>query len=255
MLQQLLTAELFAMMMIFARLGSALMLLPGFGETSVTPRVRLLIAGTTTIVIAPVLAPRLPPLPSSPVLMALLLGGEIGVGIFIGTVGRMLMTALETAGTLISFQMGLASASIFNPLVAEQGSLPGLLLAMLGIVLFFETDMHHLTLRAIVDSYSLFVPGALPPIGDFTEMITRMVSRSFRIAMQLSAPFLLINTLLYVALGLLARLMPQLQVFFVALPVQLILGFLLIVTTLSTAMLWFFDSFGEVFRGFLVPAG
>ncbi len=253
MLERLLTAEVFALMMIFARIGSAMVLLPGIGENYVSPRVRLLLAGAITIVVAPVVAAKLPSLPASPVALSLLLGGEIGVGLFIGTVARLAFTTLEIAGTLISFQVGLATASIFNPLISDQGSLVSVLISIAGIVLLFETDMHHLMLRATVDSYTLFVPGALPPIGDFTEMVSRMVSRSFMIAMQLSAPFIVLSTVIYIALGLVSRLMPQLQVFFVALPLQIILGFLVLVLVFSTMMLWFLDGFASVIRGFVAP--
>jgi flagellar biosynthetic protein FliR len=252
-LQRLLTAEVFALLLIFARVGSAMVLLPGIGENYVSPRVRLLLAGAIAIVVAPVVAPGLPAQPGSPVTLLLLLGGEIGIGLFIGTVARVTFTALEVAGTIISFQIGLATASIFNPLLSDQGSLVSVLISIAAIVLLFETDMHHLMLRATVDSYSLFVPGALPPIGDFTEMISRLVAKSFTIGMQLAAPFIVLVTVLYIALGLVTRLMPQLPIFFVALPLQIVLGFLLLVVSFTTLMMWFLDNFAGVMRGFVAP--
>jgi flagellar biosynthetic protein FliR len=186
--------------------------------------------------------------------MALLLCGEIGVGIFIGTVGRIMMITLEIAGALMSFQVGFATAAIFNPLISDQGQLISVLVTITGMVLLFQTDMHHLMLRGLVDSYTLFVPGALPPVGDFTEMITKLVARTFLIAMQITAPFLVVSTMMYIALGLISRLMPQLQIFFLALPLQITLGFLLLVLTFSTIMMWFLNNFADVMRGFLVPA-
>ena len=251
MLERLLTAEVFALMLIFARIGTALILMPGIGESYVSPRIRLLLAGAIAIVVAPVVAPRLPGLPATVGAMALLLGGEIGIGLFIGTVGRVALTSLETAGTLISFQTGLASASIFNPLLSDQGSLVSVLISVVGLVLIFETDLHHLMLRATVDSYSLFVPGALPPIGDFSEMISRLVARSFVIAMQLAAPFLVLSTMIYIALALISRLMPTLQVFFVAMPAQVLVGLALLAVTLSSLMIWFLDSYERQIAPFL----
>ena len=253
MLERLLTAEVFSLLLVFARTGTALMLLPGFGENYVSARFRLLLAGAFSIVVAPVVAPHLPALPASPITLSLLLGGEIGIGIFIGTVGRMMVITLETAGSLVSFQVGLASAAIFNPLISDQGQLLSVLISIIGMVLLFQTDLHHLMLRAIVDSYTLFVPGALPPIGDFTETITKLVARSFLIALQMTAPFLVVMTMMYIALGLIARLMPQLQIFFLALPLQITIGFLILVLTLSTIMLWFLNNFADVMRGFTVP--
>ena len=161
--------------------------------------------------------------------------------------------ALEIAGTVISFQIGLATASIFNPLLSDQGSVTSVLITIAGLVLMFQTDMHHLMLRALIDSYTLFSPGNLPPIGDFTEVVSRTVARSFAIGMQLAAPFLVILTLMYVALGLMSRLMPQLQIFFVALPLQIGVGFMILLLTFSTLMLWFLENFGDVLRMFVAP--
>jgi flagellar biosynthetic protein FliR len=247
------TAEVFALLLIFARVGSAMVLLPGIGENYVAVRVRLLLAGAIAIVVAPVVAPKLPALPGSPVTLLLLLGGEIGIGLFIGTVARMTFTALEIAGTIISFQIGLATASVFNPLISDQGSLVSVLISIAAIVLLFETNGHHLMLHATVDSYGLFVPGALPPIGDFTETITRLVAKSFVIAMQMAAPFLVLVSVLYIALGLITRLMPQLPVFFVALPLQIVLGFLVLILSFTTLMVWFLQNFSDVLTGYLAP--
>lgn len=253
MLQRLLTAEVFTLMLVFARIGSASILLPGIGENYVSARVRVLLAGAITILVAPVLAPTLPRLPSSLLTMLALIGGEIGIGLFIGTIIRCTMIALEIAGTLISFQVGLQTASIFNPLLSEQSSVTGVLISIAGLVLMFQTDMHHVMLRAVIDSYTLFVPGALPPLGDFTEAVTRTISKTFTLGMQLSAPFLVIALLLNIALGLMSRLMPQLQIFFVALPLQIGLGFMTLVLVLSTILLWWLQNFGEALQMFLAP--
>jgi flagellar biosynthetic protein FliR len=219
----------------------------------VLQRAKLLLALAVTIVMAPVLAPGLPRLPASPLDLTLLLLGEIAIGVFLGLLMRILMAALETLGMIISFQIGLATAMIFNPLIAEQGSVLGVFLVVMGVVLLFQVDLHHVMLRAALDSYSLFVPGRLPPVGDFTEVMVKTIGGSFKLAMQLAGPYLLLTTLMYVALGLLARLMPQLQVFFVALPLQLALGFLLLALTLTVTYTVFLERFDTTIRGYLAP--
>lgn len=254
MLEHLVTAEVFALMLVFARIGSALMLLPGIGENYVSGRTRLLLAGAIAILVLPVVQPHLPAMPASAVNLTLLLCGEIGIGIFIGTIGRIMLISLEIAGTLISFQTGLASAQIFNPLVSDQGQLTSVLITIAGMVMIFQTDMHHLMLRGLVDSYALFVPGQLPPLGDFTETVSHTVARAFLVGMQISAPFLVVSTMMYIALGLISRLMPQLQIFFLALPLQIMLGFLVLMLTFSTLLLWFLNNFSEVMSMFLSPS-
>src|SRR3546814_14126965 len=77
-----------------------------------------------------------------------------------------------------------------EPTVSTESPVTGTFLSMLGLVLIFTVELHHLMLSGIVESYRLFVPGDLPPIGDFAASVTRIVAESFRIGLQLSAPFL-----------------------------------------------------------------
>lgn len=253
MLAQLVAGQIFHLLLVFSRLGSAMMLLPGLGEQTIAPRIKLLLALGTSVIVAPLVAPMLPDMPADPVSLLLILGGEIAVGIFIGTVARILFNALSIAGTLIAFQTGLSSAQVLNPALAEQESLPGVLIGLMAIVIIFETDLHAMMVRGLVDSYMLFTPTHLPPVGDFTETITRVTSRSFRIGLQLAAPFIVISTVLMAALGLLSRLVPSLQIFFLALPLQLGLGLGLIAVTLPTLLLYFFDDFASGIGSLLAP--
>jgi flagellar biosynthetic protein FliR len=156
------------------------------------------------------------------------------------------MSALELLGTIIAFQSGLASATIFNPMISTQGALPSVLLAVMAMVLLFQTDLHHLTIRALADTYNLLIPGRLPPVGDFTEFVVRLAGDAFRIGVQLGTPFLILVTLMYVGVGLISRLMPQLQIFFVTLPLQIVLGLLLFVISASTILLVFLDYYASV---------
>ncbi len=251
MLQELLPADLFAFFLVFARIGSAMMMMPGFGETYVSPRFRLLLAGAITLLITPVIAGALPPLPSSPLSLFVLLFGEIVVGLFFGTIGRIIMSALHTAGTVMSFQSGLANALTFDPVSSQQAAMFALFLSLAGILFVFATDLHHLMLEAMVVSYSVLVPGTVPPIDDFSQVITRLVADSFILGVQLAAPFITVGLVFYLGIGLLARLMPQIQIFFIALPVQIFLGFLAFALSVSAMLLWFTSRFEELFTASL----
>lgn len=253
MLETLLTTQLFAWILVFARVGTAMSLLPGFGDSYVPVRVRLLFALAVSAVVTPVLGDRLPPLPATVGELFLLIGGEILVGAFLGTITKMLMSALDVAGMVISSQISLANAFVLNPMMAAQGSLVSAFLGIMGLTLIFVTDLHHLLLLAVVDSYSLFMPGAPLPFGDFGDMMAELLSRSFSIGMRIAAPFLVAGLLFYLALGLLNRLMPQIQVFFIAMPAQIGLGLLLLVLTLSAGMLFWLRGFEQTVYGFLDP--
>ena len=250
-LQQLLPGDAFALLLVFARMGAALMIMPGFGEIYVLPRTRLLLAIAITVLITPLVAPFLPQLPTSPLELFLLLGGEIVIGLFLGTIVRILITSLHIAGTIVGFQSSLSSASMFDPMNAAQGSLVGTFLGVMGVVMVFVTDLHHPMLDAVADSYTLFVPGRALPWGDFSDLITRMVGHAFALGVQISAPFLVVGLVFYLGLGLINRLMPQVQVFFIAMPLQIALAFFVLTLTLSAGMLWFLDDFQGRLGGLL----
>src|SRR3546814_1386202 len=154
-----------------------------------------------------------------------------------------MISALQVAGNVIAFQASLAGAMALDPTSNTQNPVTGTFLSMLGLVLIFTVELHHLMLSGIVESYRLFVPGDLPPIGDFAASVTRIVAESFRIGLQLSAPFLLVGTVVTVGMGLLSRLMPQVQIFFLAVPVLVLLCLLVLALTLAFAMRLFLASF------------
>jgi flagellar biosynthetic protein FliR len=250
MLEQFLPANVFAVLLIFARVGSAMMLLPGFGEFYVLARWRLLLALALALLLTPVLAPALPPLPAGAVQLAAIVGSEAMIGLFMGTVARILLSALDVAGTVVSLQLGLSAAQIFNPMAAAPAALTSTLYSVLGVLLIFLSDLHHLLLRAIVESYDVFQPGVLPPMGDFSEMITRSVAGAFRLGIEMAAPFIVLGTLFYAALGIVGRLVPQLQILFVTQPLQIIGGLMALGFVLLAGMQWFLDAFARQFAAF-----
>jgi flagellar biosynthetic protein FliR len=252
MLAQLLPANTFAVIIVFVRTGAAFMLLPGFGDLYVPQRYRLLLALLFSGLIASALGPILPARPASPSALALMVAGEATIGIFLGTIGRILIGTLETAGTMISFQLGLSAAQVFNPALSQQSAIASSFLTVLGTMLILATNTHYLLLRGIVDSYDLFPPGQFPPIEDLSNSVARIVATSFQLAVELAAPFIVLGTLFFVALGLLARLMPQLQVFFITLPVQIAGGLAVFAFTLYAVMHWFLDAFVRALNGILI---
>lgn len=255
MLSAILPAEIFAVLLVFCRIGAVFVLMPTIGEAFISMRARLLFAAAFTLVVAPIADPFIPAAPPSALGVGLLVGAELLVGLFIGTVIRMLFASLAAAGTIISFLTGFAYATLFNPTLQDTGSLHSVFLSMLGTVLLFVLELHHVMLTAIVNSYTLFTPGVVPDPGDSAFMIARTVADSFTIALQFAAPFLVINLVFYILLGLLARLMPQLQVFFVALPLQLTLGVLALMIAVPAIMAAFLTYFSDGIGGFIVFNG
>src|SRR5438309_793259 len=121
-----------------------------------------------------------------------LLAGEIVIGLFMGSISRLMLSALETAGAVVSLQLGLSAAQIFNPLLAQQSAISGAFLTVFGVLLIFLTDTHHLLLRGMIASYGLFPPGTFPGFGEMSDTVTRLVAASLRPAIELSAPFIVL---------------------------------------------------------------
>lgn len=250
MLSTLLPAELFSFLLVFVRVGSAIMLMPGIGDPYVAPRVRLLFALLLAVIVTPIVAPQLPPLPGSAVSLILLLIGEIVIGLFLGGLARLLMAALTTAGMVIAYMSSLANALVDDPSAAQQGSIAGSFLAIVALLTIFTLDLHHMLLRGVVDSYQLFLPGEALPAGDMAEMVSRVVSESFLLSFQIAAPFVAVGLIFYLGIGLLSRLMPQVQIFFVALPVQIMAGLAVFFFALPVAIMWFLRHFEGTMRPF-----
>ncbi|MFZ3336493.1 MAG: flagellar biosynthetic protein FliR, partial [Xanthobacteraceae bacterium] len=171
---------------------------------------------------------------------------EIIIGAVLGLTARLTISALEVAGSVIAQQLGLGFVTAVDPTQGEQGIILGTFLTMLGITLFFATDMHYLVIAALNDSYTIFAPGEVPSTGDVAALMTKTVSGAFSIGIQLSAPFLAFGLLFNLGLGVLSRLMPQMQVFFIALPLSILIGFLFLILVLGSMMGLFLDYAGGV---------
>lgn len=237
--------EVYAYLLVFVRLGTTLMILPGFGASQISPRIRLLLGLAASLLITPLLQSQIPPLPASPSALCVLIVGEALVGGFIGLSARALFAALHAAGTFMALFGSFANALTQDPVVEQQSSTVSGFFSALGLVLIFASDLHHLMLRSLVESYGVFPVGLIPPAGAMAEAFTRIVSQSFSLGLQLSVPFLIASLVYNVGLGLLGRLMPQLQVFFFGLPLQLSMQLWLLIVTISGIMLYFLNRFSQ----------
>jgi flagellar biosynthetic protein FliR len=254
-IEEFLVTGVFAFMLIFVRLGTALMIMPGIGDSFVPRNIRLMMALGISFVLMPVVQTYMPsPIPAFPILFSLILM-EFVIGLFIGTIARILMAALDTAGMVISMTSGLANAQVFNPSLATQGSIAGAFLSMTGVVLLFVTNMHHMLIYGLVESYQMFPVGAVPDSGSMAELVARAFSSAFLIGFQIAVPFVVVAMMLYIGMGVLSRLMPQVQVFILALPVQIMLSMVTLFFILSTAMLFWLSKFEDGMVFFLTSGG
>lgn len=255
-LEDFLVSNVFAFMLVFARLGAMFMFLPGFSAAYVNRQARLGISLLLTLVVTPVVAGALPDMPDGVAEMLGLLIHEVLVGLFLGLFAQFLMAALTVAGTSIGRDSGLMNAMVFDPVTESQGAVIISFLTLVALVLLFAMDMHHLIIQALVASYDMFRPGGDSFImSDVVNVLTVGLDDAFYVGLQIASPFLVFNLVFQMGMGLLSRLSPQMNVFFIALPLQILFGLSVLAIALPAMMLVFMRFFETSFTAFLPGLG
>lgn len=242
LLEHFVLSQLSAFLFIFCRVGSALMVMPAMGDAYVPQRIRLLFGLSLSALLTPILIEKMPALPASTLMLGLLLITEIFVGAFIGMIARTILSALHVAGTVIAYQSSLAVSSIFDPVTGTQTAVLSNFLTIVGVTIMLALNLHHYMLAGVVESYNLFIPGSYPMIEDMMKYHLQLLSDCFTLGMMLAAPHIVFSFVFYLMGGLMARLMPNFQTFYVMMAPQIILAFILMFAIIAVVM--------EVFAGF-----
>jgi flagellar biosynthetic protein FliR len=231
-------------LLLFARVGTMLMLIPALGEQVIPARLRLSFALALSLVFYPMLSGQLPRLPQDAFGIVVLLFHELIVGLTLGGMARLVVSGAQVAGSVVAFQTGLSVAQTADPSNdGMQGAIIGSFLSFLGITLIFATDLHYLALAAIHDSYKVFTPTMTLMFDDAAQMAIRTIAGAFVIGVQMAAPFIVFGLVFYLGVGILGRLMPQLQVFFIAMPATISVGLILLAILLAMMMGWYLMHF------------
>ncbi len=228
--------------LLFARLGAVLMIAPVWGEQAVPATMRLALAVLVTAVLAPGLAAAAPPQPANFVNAIPLIISEIIIGLILGLGARLMMSALQVAGATAGIASGLGFAQQIDPIASQPAAVFSGFFSLMGLVLIMSVGLHRVMIEAAGDSYAIFPPGALPPIGDATQFVIDAVSNSFRLGIQIAAPVLVFSLIFNVALGLISRLIPQVQVFMTAMPLSVMLGLAVIALGLGGGLMVWLDA-------------
>lgn len=231
----------FAYFLIFSRIGTIMMMMPALGEGMIPARMRLSFALMFALVLLPLVSDSLPQLDSANLLASTtVVFHELAIGLIFGGIARLIVSSAQVAGAVIAYQSGLSLAQSADPTQnGVQGAQVGSFLSFLGITLIFATNLHHVALAAIYDSYKVFPPTAPLMLDDAATLATETVASAFTIGVQMSAPFIIFGLIFNLGLGLLARLMPQVQVFFMAMPANIGIGLLLFALLLTMTMTWY----------------
>jgi flagellar biosynthetic protein FliR len=247
-LETFIQTQIYAFLLIFARIGCAFMSLPGFSDSTVPMNIRLYLALAFSVVLTPVLYQYIPAEPGSALGFAILVGKEMLIGFFLGIMSQIMMTALSLAGIIVAHITSLSSSYTFNPQQAQQLTVISSFFALLAVTMIFVSDLHHMLLLGLIDSYHIFPVNNPLPANDMADIYAQSLSESFHIGLMMSAPFLVAGFGIFIGMGLVARFVPQIQVFMLSIPVQVVVGLTVLATSFSAIMLYFIQEYEDFWR-------
>jgi len=217
--------QMLAFILVLVRVIGIIATAPVFGSSVTPPQIKIVLS----LVLALILFPFIPSFKSFPILpddYILLISSELLIGLLLGLIGRFLFAAVEFAGTVIGFQMGLSMANVLDPQSQEQISLVGKFETVAATLIFLAMDGHLIVIQALVKSYSLVPIGTASISKPLVDKLTELSASVFVIGLQIGAPLIVALFLANAIIGLLSRSVPQIQVFVVGFPLTLLLGFL-----------------------------
>jgi flagellar biosynthesis protein FliR len=247
-----LPAWAFAFILVTARIGAAMSMLPGLGESEPPVMVRVGLALCVTALLLPGIAPSVPKVPEAGAQAVFMVAAEIVTGLWLGWLARLLVLALPVAGQFISYMLGVANVLQPDPELGSQATPIERLFDIAASLAVLVTGLYALPLAALAGSYRLVSAGTFLPATDSAQTAVHAVGFAFALAVRLASPFLLVSIVWHVATGLLARLVPRMQVYFVVMPGQILGGIALLAVT-SAALLGAWQS--AVLTGFSLLPG
>jgi|YelNatPaOPRAMG01_1025707.scaffolds.fasta_scaffold18789_6 flagellar biosynthetic protein FliR len=221
------TEQVIGFILVLMRVGGILIMMPIFGERVVPAQVKAGLSLLLALIVYPVLPVSAGDFKTDSTLQLLLrMGGEVLIGVVIGFVARIVFAAVQTAGELMGFQMGVAIANVVDPVSSTQVSLISEFLYLVALLVFVVVDGHHIFLSSIVESYRL-IPILGAKLGSEAAREMLLLSRDvFVTGIKIAAPVIATVLFVNVGLGLIARTVPQINVFIVGFPLQVFMGLL-----------------------------
>lgn len=212
--------------LVFLRVGAILAVLPLFDSAAVPPLAKIGLALATALLVFPRVSQTSGPPADQLVVLALAAAAQVAVGVVIGMAVRMLFAGVQMAGQLAGFQMGIAIANVLDPATSDQVPLLAQYNQLLAMLLFVALDAHHFLLKAMVDSFAMVPLLGFAPEAGLAERMVALAGNLFVAAIKVGAPVIVVLLLTNVAMGMIARTVPQMHVFAVATPVSAMIGLL-----------------------------
>ena len=234
-------------LLVFLRVTAILMSLPIFSGNNVPNMFKAGLALAVALVLYPVI--ELAALPEMDGWLFLTVGvaSEVLLGLGVGLAIRLMMAGIQMAGQVAGYQMGLAIANIMDPATSMQTPVLAQAFNLLAMLIFLSINAHHWFFRALVESFALLPPFTFGVSASFIAYLMAMAGNMFVIALKIGAPVIVVLILTSVSFGLMARTVPQMNIFIVAMPLKIVVGLLFIVFSLPYLQPYLrelFDDFG-----------
>jgi len=221
-----LSAEHFnAFALVLLRISAIIVTIPVISEATVPARVKAGLSLIVSLIIFPLVVHQLPAINHLHfIALIFLMIGEVLIGVTIGFVARLVLAGIRMAGDIIGFQMGFSVANVIDPMSSQQVSVITELQYLIAMLVFLTVNAHHLFFQAIVQSYTLIAPLSFHFSGQLMQFILDVSKDIFVIALKIAAPIMAVMIFTNVALGVVARTVPQMNIFIVGFPLQISLG-------------------------------
>jgi flagellar biosynthetic protein FliR len=214
-----------AFILVFLRVGAIIITIPVISDTSVPLRIKAALTILISLIIFPLVLPKIPELANYQVLILMYrMAGEVMIGVIIGFSARFVFAGIQMAGEMIGFQMGLSMANVIDPMTNQQVSTIAELQYLMAMLVFLIVDAHHIFFSAIIQSYSIVSPLTFHFSGQLMQSIFEFSQEMFVIAVKLGAPLMAVMLFTNVGLGIIARTVPQMNIFIVGFPLQIAVG-------------------------------
>lgn len=234
--------QIWQFLVVLVRTAVILSALPLLGGVSVPTRIKLGLAVIIAVLLTPVVTFTLPPNWLEPGNLVLVLGAELLVGLVLGLAMRLIMTAVELAGSVMGFQVGFAMAGVLDPVTQVETPVFGQLLTILATLLYFQVDGHHLVLLALGSSFQLIPPFGAHLGAPLLTDVTGLIQRTYDTGLKLAFPVMAATFLIHITMGLLGRLVPQMNIMLTSFPITIAMGLLVLGLGLPFIALVFQDS-------------
>jgi flagellar biosynthetic protein FliR len=224
----LMVEKLLGFVMVLTRISAFFMVLPVFGWKSIPVRIKVGLTVLLAVFFSVVSPLAVDPNGVSVLKAILLIANEAAYGLALGLIAALVFSAVKLSGRIIERQMGLSMAQVLDPLTGERTQPLGSLLEMIFLILFLSANGHHMLLLIISNSYEAFPAGSIPTIPILTGGVVKAGSTMLIAGLKLAAPILAAFLLLMVVLAVLARIVPEMNILFISLPLRVGLGLLMV---------------------------